>query len=328
MKLGSRMVILAGLVIFSLARLGTATGGDTMWYTDLEKAKAVAAQEHKDILVDFTGSDWCGWCIKLSKEVFSQPEFRTAAQKDFVFVEVDFPNNKSKLTPEAIARNEQLSKTFGVKGFPTIFLLDAQGQPYAQTGYQEGGATAYLSHLAELRKVKDERDALWTKAKGAKGIERAKLLAEGLKCLDSSLTVHYASVLAEIKVLDPKDSMEFIRRTELARKMTDLENALDDALEEGPSALNSSSAMIDEFIKSNKVVGEDQQRLLMRKLDFYPPTSVQAVDGALRLLDQVIAVDPGTETAKKAAALKPRVEAFKQRLLEPSKKPVHPAVGK
>ena len=120
------------------------------WLTDLEAAKKQAAAEKKDILVDFTGSDWCGWCIRLKKEVFDQPEF-AAASKQFVLVEIDFPRSK-KQTPEVKARNEALSKQYAISGFPTILLLDAQGDVYAQTGYQEGGAPKYLEHLAKLAK--------------------------------------------------------------------------------------------------------------------------------------------------------------------------------
>lgn len=120
------------------------------WLTDLDQAKAVAAKENKAILVDFTGSDWCGWCIRLKKEVFDQKAFE-AASKDFVFVELDFPRGK-KLTPEHKAKNDALAKQFNIQGFPTILLLNAKGEPFAQTGYQEGGPEAYLKSLAQFLK--------------------------------------------------------------------------------------------------------------------------------------------------------------------------------
>ena len=119
------------------------------WLTDLDAAKKQAAAEKKDILIDFTGSDWCGWCIKLDKEVFSTPEFK--AQKDFVLVSLDFPRKK-QLPAEEKARNEALMRQWSVQGFPTIILTNAAGEAYAQTGYQEGGPAKYLAHLAELRK--------------------------------------------------------------------------------------------------------------------------------------------------------------------------------
>jgi thioredoxin-related protein len=119
------------------------------WLTDLDAAKKQAAAEKKDILVDFTGSDWCGWCIKLDKEVFNTPAFK--AQKDFVLVYLDFPRDK-EIPADQKAKNDALSKAWGIQGFPTIILANAQGEPYAQTGYKPGGPEAYLAHLRELKK--------------------------------------------------------------------------------------------------------------------------------------------------------------------------------
>jgi thioredoxin-related protein len=150
-----------------------------------DKAKTTAAKDGKDLLLDFTGSDWCSWCIKLHKEVFDLDAFKNAAPKKFVLVELDFPQDKSKLSKEVQDQNAALQKQFAIRGYPTIVLADAQGRPYAQTGYQPGGADAYVKHLDELQQVKVKRDDAWKKAEGAKGAEKAKLLAEGLKALDT-----------------------------------------------------------------------------------------------------------------------------------------------
>jgi thiol-disulfide isomerase/thioredoxin len=135
---------LLALLLTPLAVLG-AEG----WLTDFEAAKKQAAAEKKDILVDFTGSDWCGWCIKLDKEVFSTDAFK--AQKDFVLVALDFPRRK-EIPADQKAANEALMRQWGVRGFPTIILANAKGEPYARTGYKQGGPESYLPHLAELRK--------------------------------------------------------------------------------------------------------------------------------------------------------------------------------
>jgi thioredoxin-related protein len=121
------------------------------WLTDLDEGIKVATAEKKAILVDFTGSDWCGWCIRLKKEVFDQKEF-AAVSKDFVLVELDFPQ-KRKLAPEQEAKNKAIAEKFSIEGFPTILLLSSEGEPFAQTGYEEGGPVKYLAHLAELLKA-------------------------------------------------------------------------------------------------------------------------------------------------------------------------------
>lgn len=121
------------------------------WETDLEVAKKRAKDEKKDILVDFTGSDWCGWCIKLKKEVFDQPEFKEYAKKSLVMLELDFPR-KTELPAKLKEQNEKMAKDFKVDGFPTILLMNSRGKEVARTGYQEGGPEAYVKHIKKLLK--------------------------------------------------------------------------------------------------------------------------------------------------------------------------------
>lgn len=120
------------------------------WMTDFEKAKAVAKEKNVPILIDFSGSDWCGWCIKLDKEVFQKEAFKDYAKDNLVLVLADFPSDKSKQSDELQAQNDKLAKEFGVKGFPTVYLLSADGKPLAKTGYQAGGPEAYVTHVKKL----------------------------------------------------------------------------------------------------------------------------------------------------------------------------------
>lgn len=119
------------------------------WETDFKVAKQRAKDEKKSILVDFTGSDWCGWCIKLKREVFDQPEFQKYARKHLVMLELDFPRKK-ELPEKLKEQNEELAREFGVRGYPTILLLNRRGREIARTGYQEGGPGKYVEHLKEL----------------------------------------------------------------------------------------------------------------------------------------------------------------------------------
>lgn len=133
---------------------GTAPAAETKhaeaeWLADFDKAVEAAKAQKKDILVDFTGSDWCGWCKKLHAEVFAQPEFVAEAPKSFILCALDFPR-----APEIVAkvpnpaRNAELQKKYGVRGFPTILVVNAEGQVLVQTGYRPGGAKPYLEHLS------------------------------------------------------------------------------------------------------------------------------------------------------------------------------------
>ena len=140
--------------VFCLAvflALSAACHGAVQWQTDLPTALKQAAAENKAVLVDFTGSDWCGWCIKLKREVFDQKEFQAFAQENLVLVEVDFPNSK----PQSAAlrnANAALAKQFGIEGYPTIFILDANGNRLLKTGYKSGGPKNYISHIMSSAK--------------------------------------------------------------------------------------------------------------------------------------------------------------------------------
>lgn len=119
------------------------------WHDNLEAAVTIAQKEHRPILVNFTGSDWCKWCKKLNAEVFSQDEFVNYAKNNLVLVKIDFPEH-IKQTPATQFYNRQLAQKYGVQGFPTIIIMNSSGKPLAITGYQEGGAAAYVRHIKSL----------------------------------------------------------------------------------------------------------------------------------------------------------------------------------
>jgi protein disulfide-isomerase len=121
------------------------------WDDDYDKALAKGKQEKKLVLLDFTGSDWCGWCIKLDKEVFSKKEFKDYAKENLVLVEVDFPNSKPQ-SRKLKEQNEKLQSQFGVKGFPTIIVLNGDGKKVGELGYQEGGPEPFVAKLKAMQK--------------------------------------------------------------------------------------------------------------------------------------------------------------------------------
>ena len=109
-------------------------------------ARAGVPENGKTVLVNFTGSDWCGWCIKLKSEVFNHKEFADYAEKHLVLVELDFPQ-RIEQSQETKDYNKATAQKFGIRGFPTIVLINGSGSEIAKTGYQEGGPLAYVEHL-------------------------------------------------------------------------------------------------------------------------------------------------------------------------------------
>ena len=142
--------IMFGLFIAWAVSQSVASEGT--WITDFPKALNRAKAEKKVVLLDFTGSDWCGWCKRLDKEVFSTAEFKEYATKNLVLVEVDFPSQK-KLSPELKKANDELKNKYKVDGFPTLVALNGEGREIGrQVGYLEGGPKAFIAKLETFNK--------------------------------------------------------------------------------------------------------------------------------------------------------------------------------
>ena len=125
---------------------------DGAWHSDLPKGLEQAKTEHKWVLLDFTGSDWCPPCKKLHSTVLTSEEFTQFAKEHLVLVELDFPKHKAQ-TPELKATNRELSKKYEIKGFPTIIVLDADGKElFKEVGYGGASATDYVAKLKQLVK--------------------------------------------------------------------------------------------------------------------------------------------------------------------------------
>lgn len=146
--------VLRTSLIFMLASFSPLTAEQTeTWQTDFEKATSEAKKGKKAILLNFTGSDWCMWCIKLHDEVFSKEAFQEYAQDELVLVEVDFPARK-ELDEATKRQNYDLQEKYRIEGYPTIILVDEEGKEIARTGYRPGGAQAYVQHIKKLLEEK------------------------------------------------------------------------------------------------------------------------------------------------------------------------------
>ena len=138
--------LFAGLLASQLTVLAEA-----QWTTDLPAAQAQAKKDKKLVLVNFTGSDWCGWCKKLQAEVFTTKEFGAYAKDKLVLVEIDFPNQK-KQSAELKKANEALQAKYQASGFPTIVALNGDGKEvWRQVGYMAGGPKGWIAKLDSVK---------------------------------------------------------------------------------------------------------------------------------------------------------------------------------
>ena len=111
------------LSIFSLFLLTSySQEKNSIWLTNIDQAIAQSMETEKPIMLFFTGSDWCGWCKRLVKEVFDQKEFKDWAKDKIIPVELDFPR-RTKLDENLVTQNRQLQRLFAVQGYPTIWLF-------------------------------------------------------------------------------------------------------------------------------------------------------------------------------------------------------------
>ncbi|MFL6583534.1 MAG: thioredoxin family protein [Chthoniobacterales bacterium] len=134
---------------------------DESWLTDFKQAQQRAKADNKMLLLDFTGSDWCGWCIKLNKEVFSKPEFKEYATKNLVLMEVDFPRRK-QVADDLMKQNVGLAQQFQIEAFPTIIVLNSEGKPLGALSYDSavspdskatnGSPQTFIANIEKLRK--------------------------------------------------------------------------------------------------------------------------------------------------------------------------------
>lgn len=290
--------------------ISSSLAGGEGWTSDFEAAKKQAVEENKNLLIDFTGSDWCGWCIRLKEEVFDKDEFNKGIADKFVLVEIDFPQDDSKLSEETKAQNEKLGEAYAVQGYPTIMLTDATGKPYAQTGYQEGGPEAYVEHLDELTGAQKTFDDKLAKAKELEGAAKAEALVAALDALDLDdglIGKFYADIVEMIKTSDPEDSTGYVKNIESDEKFAAFENKLNE-LGNGQK-FDEALTLVEETLKSGDFDGERQQNIMFIKGILHAEKG--DFDDALAAIDTAKEIAPDSEMAAHLDQVKERILELK-----------------
>ena len=147
----THLFALAIAVGLTFAATGSARA-ESGWETDLKKAQDQAKSNNKLVFLNFTGSDWCGYCIRLDRDILSKPAFQEYANKNLVLVEIDFPRAKEQ-SSDLRKQNQQLARQYEIQGFPTIVLLNGSGKTiWRFDGYFTDGPDAFIAELEKAKK--------------------------------------------------------------------------------------------------------------------------------------------------------------------------------
>lgn len=132
------------IAFLTLTSMSIQAQEELIWHTDMSKAADISIKENKPMFLFFTGSDWCGWCIRLQKEVFKTPEFIKWAKENVVLVELDFPR-KNNQSEEVKMQNAQLQQQLQVRGYPTVWFVSATKTAEAKVNLNALGSTGYVA---------------------------------------------------------------------------------------------------------------------------------------------------------------------------------------
>lgn len=257
----------AGLLAAGIIAMTSLTGHTAEgWLVDFEKAKKQAESEGKSILMEFTGSDWCPPCKALASNVLTKDVFKEEIPKNFVLLKLDNPRDKSGQTEEEIEQYKRLSQEYKVQGVPTIFLADANGKPYYSTvGYSGEPAEQYVSNLNTKAVSFKKRLTAFSKAEDATGLEKARLLDEGISAMGGDIDPEInKDQIAMIIELDSNNEAGLKEKYESILRSTELRQKLQNILQTSSSPAQALESLTS-FIENEKPAGALLQESLFYK---------------------------------------------------------------
>ena len=302
------------IVVLALALLTNITASQSWatpndgFITDMEAAVEQAKEQDKDLLLLFTGSDWCPPCKALEKEVFSQQEFLDGVSEEFVLVMLDFPQNK-ELPQELKEQNDSLAAKFSISSYPTVIMVDQDLKPFAFSGYKEGGPENYIELMTEARQLRIKRDENLAAAKDKTGDERAKLLDAAIAGLGEDIaTIYYTDIVNEIVKLDKDNSLGLRGKWNADADAEMRKVILADLLVRSRLAKpKQTMQFIDEVLTEFEF--SDFERLSILQIKFNLAREINDLDAATGVLDSMISLEGVTSgtrqrlIAKKAYVL-------------------------
>ncbi len=295
--------------IMAVAAVMMPASAEITWLTSQDEAFAKARETGKPVMIEFTGSDWCGFCKILRKDVLDTPEFEKALADKYVFLELDFPRKKA--LPEAEQKvNKELAQKMGITGYPSIIMTDKDGLPYSKSVGAPLKPEEFIKSAESWDQNKAKRDEAFTKAKGLSGKEKAAALYEGLKTMDSSLWApYYSEVIAEIIASDPEDSCQY--KADLTRKerIAAQRKEIMEVYKANRSDIAKIGEALDAMLKREDLEPSVRQQIMIpMAVGEFQKRQKESTELYKKDLDAIIAVDPASDEAQAAEKIKKQLE--------------------
>lgn len=243
----------------------------------MEAALTQAAEQKKDIFVDFTGTDWCTACIHLRSKIVESAEFEKAYGDQYILVSVDFPRNPqlvAQIPDDEKRRRENLLTSYHIEGLPGVVLMDDKGMPYEIINGTRRTPADYIALVEAGVQKRAARDAAFAKATGLTGMEKAQALAEGLKALPAPCRDKYVAEIDAINAVDTDNTLGFkglgsesATRVKQVEELRDLLSGFRGKLED--ASLKASIAELESFLTRTDLVPEVRQGALSAMGDSY-----------------------------------------------------------
>ncbi len=276
----------------------------------LEEALPLAKEQNRSILLDLTGKDWCPACIHMETKVLGSEVLEKAVGEKYMLVEVDYPRDPKKIAaiPEdELRRREDILKTFKVRGLPCFIYLDPDGLPYAVLPTVTRTPEDYLPIMAKAEEVRAARDAALAHASTLQGMEKAKALVAALELLPESCRGQYKAVLAEIRTLDPENTLGYSNMEEdAARRLAQL-NAWEEAQKAFFASLMTHAAEAENvakgiemgkaYLEQEGLIPEVRQNVWRFLSEGY--ALQRNIPAMCEALEQAVAAAPDTELGRK-----------------------------
>ena len=269
-----------------------------------QDASKLAAEKKKDVMVVLSGASWNKQSEKFEKEILGAEAFKKDAEKLFAKVTLDFPREREKTDKWLL----EFQMKYKVRQMPSVVLLDPSGRPFGYAGLSRGGPEGFWKQMNEMVALRIKRDELFAKGRSLEGLERAKLLVEGLELLPSQVVRDfYVLEMADIAKADPEGETGFIAKVEKEEALKREQIYYQALFRE---------KKYDEIIKAatkaaQEASGEDSQRLSLYKIQAL--ATLEKYDEAKNAIDAMASIVPDSTLGKRAPQYHQAVERMKAR---------------